>query len=213
LCQEPNHSITKQNRIHTLITKKQAESKAKRWLSLFFVFSLFYTQRFRKFKTRSRPNRDFFEKTKAGYEKRRRRRRDWYKKKLKKNKFRAPARWRRRRKPAGRRAGNPSSSSPAELFLERGESFSLFLFWFVSLEREWYGKKWKKTNISPFYISANRFGSILNRPRWTEPVLPSSPSLFFSFYFSLQIYFMHPQHCLLHLPASLKILFLLACQF
>ena len=47
-------------------------------------------------------------------------------KKIKKNEFRAPARWRRRRKPVGRRAGNPSSSSPAELFLERGESFSLF---------------------------------------------------------------------------------------
>ena len=62
-------------------------------------------------------------------------------KKLKKNKFRAPARWRRRRKLAGRRAGNPSSSSPAKPFLERGDNFSLFLFCFVSLEREWYGKK------------------------------------------------------------------------
>jgi len=43
---------------------------------------------------------------------------------VKHNKFSAPTRWRRRRKPAGRASGHPSSS-PALRFLEGRELLSL----------------------------------------------------------------------------------------
>jgi len=88
--------------------------------------------------------------TKAGYEKRRRRRRDWYKKILKKYKFGSPTRWRRRRKPAGRRVGTHLFFFSGASFMKREERASLSSFLFLERE-ERNGKMNQKKNQTFIY--------------------------------------------------------------